>query len=256
MSVYHLGNGADFFNSAGVPDWTNDSAVFGGNGADNIVASALSPTFTSRLLVDGGNGRDTLHVDAGNSFVLGGNGADTLTITGGLGNTLDGGNGRDKLISVGGGSGMGEGNTLTGGNGRDTFALSNLGNLVVTNDAGADGVVSEDDIFLGPTDVITDYQACELISIGAQTRISEVELTVPLEDPSLPEGSLRPVLGDGEYAILTGNFLGEGQFSVDPDGDDLLAIYDVLDGTDEPIAQGSVALLDISDFDFESILIA
>lgn len=43
MPVYQLGNGSDYFNSATQADWTNDSAVFGGNGDDTITVGADGP---------------------------------------------------------------------------------------------------------------------------------------------------------------------------------------------------------------------
>ena len=142
MPVYQLGNENDVFNAASVPDWANNSAVFGGNGDDTINTSDFRLGLTRNVFVDGGNGDDTIVLAAGDSVAFGGNGDDTLTSIGGLGNTLIGGNGDDTLVSIGGGSGMGPGNTLTGGLGNDTFIMVNDGNLVVTNDAGNDGVVS------------------------------------------------------------------------------------------------------------------
>lgn len=262
MPVYRLGNGDDFFDSASVSDWTNDSQVFGGNGDDDITARALSPTFTSRLLVSGGNGEDTILLDAGNSLALGGNGDDVLTSIGGLENTLRGGNGDDLLVSFGGGSGMGRGNTLTGGLGEDTFRLTNPGNLVVTVDAGNDRVVSEGDVFLGPTDVITDYRPGEPIELRTFGGPDDVPPYIRIEDVALiddpipqPEaaGRFRPVVGDGEYALVRGDFVGGGVFNVASGGDDLLVVYDSFNGEDDNIAQGSLVLLGVTDPD--SVLI-
>jgi hypothetical protein len=252
MPTYLLGNGDNAFESAFVPDWTNDSRVFGGNGDDDIAARALSPTITSRLLVRGGNGDDSIFLDASNSVALGGNGDDVLTSIGGLDNTLRGGNGDDLLISFGGGSGMGQGNVLRGGNGEDTFRFTNPGNLVATKDAGDDRAVSAGDVFLGPMDVITDYRRGELIElrnfggpdeVPPYTRVEEAALIV---DP-LSADRFRPVVGDGQYALFQGSFEGEGVFTVDPKGYDLLVVYDAFDGDDNNIAQGSLALLGITD---------
>jgi hypothetical protein len=240
----------------------NDSQVFGGNGDDTINARAVSPTFTSDLFVSGGNGDDTVLLDAGNSVALGGNGDDVLTSIGGLGNELRGGNGDDLLVSFGGGSGMGQGNTLTGGLDEDTFRFTNAGNLVVTVDAGNDRAVSDGDVFLGPTDAITDYRAGELIELrtfgGAEdvppyTRIESVAL---IDDPiASPDaaGRFRPVVGDGQYALVRGDFAGGGVFNVDSGGDDLLVVYDSFNGADDNIAQGSLVLLGATDPD--SVLI-
>lgn len=253
MPVYRLGNGDDDFDSARVPGWTNDSSVFGGNGDDTIAARALTPSFTSRFLVSGGNGDDTILIDASNSVALGGNGDDTLTSTGGLGNTLRGGGGDDLLISSGGGSGMSPGNTLTGGRGQDSFRLiSGSGNLVVTGDAGGDGVVSDGDVFLGPIDVITDYERGERIALRnfggtedlpAPTRVQGAAL---IDDPLSDDGNrFRPVVGDGEYAAFQGTLNAGNLFTVDADGRDLFIVYDTLDGDDDNIAQGSLVLLGV-----------
>lgn len=252
MPVYRLGNGDDFFDSANASDWTNDSQVFGGNGDDTIIARALSPTFTGRLSVSGGNGDDTILLDASNSTASGGNGDDVLTSTGGLGNTLRGGNGDDVLISYGGGSGMGEGNTLTGGLGRDTFRLTNPGNLVVTEDAGDDRVVSDGDVFLGPTDVITDYAPGEFIELRTYGGPEDVPPPVRVEDVALipdplSETYFRPVVGDGEYALFRGDFAGEGVFTVAAGGSDTLVVYDAFGSGDDNIAQGSLVLLGVTD---------
>lgn len=262
MPVYQLGNGNDYFNSRNQPDWTNDSAVFGGNGDDTILASALTPTSTSRLFVDGGNGNDTVVLDAGNSIASGGNGNDTLTSTGGLGNTLIGGNGRDTLISLGGGSGMGPGNTLTGGNGRDTFVLqSGSGNLVVTNDAAGDGVVSEGDTFKGPMDVITDYQRGEHITLreysfnGSEfvttvVPVARVNSVTLAPDPLSSTGdTFRPLVDSGKYAVFRGTFAGGNTFTVGADGPDLFAEYNTdLGPTDpDPVGRGSLVLLGVTD---------
>jgi len=262
MPVYQLGNGNDDFNSAYQPDWTNDSAVFGGNGDDTILASALTPTYTSRLFVDGGNGDDTIQLSAGNSVAFGGNGDDTLTSSGGLGNTLIGGNGDDTLISLGGGSGMGPGNTLTGGLGRDTFVLqSGSGNLVVTNDAAGNGVVSDGDTFKGPMDVITDYQPGEHITLreysfngsGFDTTVvpvARVDSVTLAPDPLQHTGnSFRPLVDSGKYAVFHGTFAGGNTFTVGADGPDLFAEYNTdLGPTDpDPVGRGSLVLLGVTD---------
>lgn len=254
MPIYRLGRGDDFFDSATAPDWTNESLVFGGGGDDTIIARALSPTFTSRLLISGDGGDDVLRLDASNSVALGGNGRDELTSIGGLGNTLLGGNGDDLLISFGGGSGMGVGNTLGGGSGDDTFRFTNPGNLVVTTDAGADHRVSEGDVFLGPTDAIIDYRRGEPIELRTfdgpdevppYARVDEVAL---IPDPLSATGDrFRPVVGDGEYALIRGRFAGDGVFNVACDGSDLLVVYDSFNGDDDNIAQGSLALLGVTD---------
>jgi hypothetical protein len=250
MPIYSLGNGDDNFDSADIADWTNDSVVLGGNGDDDIIARDLGPAASARLVVAGGNGRDTIHLNALNSFAFGDNGADTLVSTGGEGNTLDGGNGRDVLISLGAISGMFEHTTLTGGRGDDNFELFNLGNLVVTDDADDAGVVSEGDAFFGPMDVITDYQRGEFIGLLAFDRVEEVPLT---PDPLSPADRFRPVLGDGEHAIIRGAYGGDGRFTAGASGGDLLVIYDVFNGEDNAIAQGSLVLLGFSNADAVTI---
>ena len=256
MPVYRLGNGDDIFDSLNVAGWTDDSRVFGGNGDDTITARAVNFSANDSLRIFGGNGEDTLSLDAGNSFAFGGNGDDTLFSSGGLENTLSGGNGDDLLVSFGGGSGMGRGNTLTGGLGDDTFRFTNPGNLVVTADAGNDRVVSDGDVFLGPTDVITDYRAGELIELRTYggpdevppyTRIDGVALIPdPIASPDAA-GRFRPVVGDGQYALIRGDFAGGGVFNVASGEDDLLVVYDSFNGDDDNIAQGSLVLLGVTD---------
>jgi hypothetical protein len=73
--------------------------------------------------------------------------------------------------------------------------------------------------------------------------------TVALIDDPLAEGRFRPVVGDGEYALIRGDFAGGGVFTVAAKGADLLVVYDSLDGDDNPIAQGSLALVGLTDPD-------
>ena len=225
MPVYQLGNGNQSFDSASVPDWTNDSSVFGGNGSDTIIVRALSPTYTSHLLVVGGNGGDTITLDASNSVAIGGNGNNTLPSTGGLGNTLEGGNGDNLLISDGGGSGMGPGNTLTGGTGNNTFQLSNDGNLIVTKGTDTADLVTNGDVFIGPMDVITNYKPGDHIGLRsygapadepAPTLVQDVPLA---PDPLSNTGSnFRPVVGGDDYAAFRGTFAGINSFTVNSSG--------------------------------------
>ncbi len=259
MPVFQLGNGDNYFNSATQPDWTNDSVVIGSNGDDTIIARALVPTSTSHLFIDGGNGNDTILLDAGNSVAVGGNGDDTITSEGGLGNTLVGGNGDDTLISLGGGSGMGPGNTLTGGLGHDTFTLVNDGNLVVTNDAAGNGVVSDGDTFKGPMDVITDLHPGDHIGLrnydvatGGPTAtdvpLARVDTVTLAADPLEHTGdSFRPVIGSSQYAVFHGTFAGGNTFTVGADGPDLLAVYDTRTGPDELVGKGSLVLQGVTD---------
>lgn len=261
MPVYQLGN--DNFNSASQPDWTNASAVFGGNGDDTIVARAITPSYTSRLFIDGGNGNDSILLDAGNSVAFGGNGDDTLSSIGGLGNTLIGGNGNDTLTSNGGGSGMQPGNTLTGGLGRDTFILdSGTGNLVVTNDAAGDGVVSDGDTFKGPMDVITDLQRGEHIGLrqydsatngptATDLTVARVDTVTLAADPLEHTGdSFRPIFGPSQYAVFHGTFAGGNTFTVGANGPDLLAVYDTHTSAADQVGsvgKGSLVLPGVSD---------
>ncbi len=280
MPVYQLGNGNDDFNSRNQPDWTDDSSsVFGGNGDDTIITAPL--TFfrpSTNILVDGGNGNDFVRISyANNSTALGGNGDDTIQLyggsnstasgdngndtlvsSGGLGNALIGGNGDDTLISSAGGSGMQPGNTLTGGSGRDTFQFANDGNLVVTNDAAGDGIVSDGDTFKGPMDAITDYQRGEHIglrSYGATAdtplaRVDSVALVPELYTSNYnvpPVLVFRPAVGSAEYAVFHGTFAGGNTFTVGADGPDLLAVYDTRTGPFELVGKGSLVLQGVTD---------
>lgn len=261
MPVYELGNGDDFFNSASQPDWTNDSAVFGGNGNDTILATAVFPYSDTPIFVDGGNGDDFIHLQyATHGVAFGGNGDDTLLTTGSLGNALIGGNGDDTLTAVGGGSGMQPGNALTGGLGRDTFTLvSGSGNLVVTNQSAGGGIVSDGDTFTGPIDVITDYQRGEHIGLrqydinangpaANDVPLARVDAVTVSPDP-LPNtgGSFRPVIGSSEYAVFHGTFAGGNTFTVGADGPDLFAVYDTRTGPFELVGKGSLVLQGVTD---------
>jgi len=251
MPVYQLGNGNDYFDSATRADWTNDSAVFGGNGNDTILASAVFPYSDAPIFLDGGNGDDFIDLQyASHGVVFGGNGNDTLT-TGGSSNTLSGGNGDDTLIGISGGSGMQPGVTLTGGLGRDTFQLANDGNLVVTNDPAGDGIVSDGDVFKGPMDVITDYQQGEHIGLrnyGAttDTLLARVGGATLAPDP-YTQDYLRPVVGSSQYAVFHGIFAGGNTFTVSADGPDLFALYDTRTGPNEVVGKGGLVLQGVTD---------
>ena len=262
MPVYQLGNGNDYFNSYSQPDWAANSTVFGGNGNDTILADGLLYAPAGNIFVDGGNGDDAIVLDTGNSVAFGGNGDDTLTAQGGLNNTLIGGNGDDTLISLGGGSGMGPGNTLTGGLGRDTFILqSGTGNLVVTNDAAGDGVVSDGDTFKGPMDVITDYQQGEHITLREYSfngndfttvvvPVARVDSVTLAPDPLSNTGNtFRPLVDSGKYAVFHGTFAGGNTFTVGAGGPDLFVEYNTdLGPTDpDPVGRGSLVLLGVTD---------
>ena len=263
MPAYRLGNGDDTFDSTSVADWTNGSSVFGGNGDDAITARYSRFGGSGAVLVRGGNGDDTILIESANGLALGGNGDDTLEATsrrgnaipGGLGNTLRGGNGDDLLISnVGGSTSRSPGNTLTGGFGQDSFQLSSgFGNLLVVDDAGGDGVVSEGDMFRGPLDVITDYEPGERLTLrnydGTEDLpAAEAQEVAVVPDPfPASDGRFRPVVGDGEYATFQGT-LNEGNlFTVDAGGHDLFIVYDPLDGDDTDLAHGSVVLLGVQE---------
>ena len=121
-------------------------------------------------------------------------------------------------------------------------------------DAGGDGVVSDGDVFLGPIDVITDYQRGEQIALrnfgGAEdlpapTRVQGAAL---IDDPLSDEANrFRPVIGDGEYAVFQGTLNAGNLFTVDADGRDLSLVYDTLNGEDDDIAQGSLVLLGVQE---------
>lgn len=243
MPVYQLGNGNDYFNSHDQPDWAGNSAVFGGNGNDTIITDSLLYARADNVFIDGGNGDDTIVLGTGNGVASGGNGDDTL-------------------ISLGGGSGMQPGNALTGGLGRDTFILqSGSGNLVVTNDAAGDGIVSDGDTFKGPMDVITDYQPGEHITLreysftgnGFTTTVVPVarvdSVTLAPDRLQHTGDSFRPLVDSGKYAVFHGTFAGGNTFTVGANGPDLFAEYNTdLGPTDpDPVGRGSLVLLGVTD---------
>ncbi len=43
-------------------------------------------------------------------------------------------------------------------------------------------------------------------------------------------GRFRPVVGDGQYALIRGDFAGEGVLNIASGGDDLLVVYDSFNG--------------------------
>ena len=273
MPTYQIDSSNTLFDTNDYNDWSSGSTILGSNGNDLIFArNPLTDRITnisiygsngndtifldnSDSFVTSGNGDDYILVDASNTFAFGDNGDDTLESTGGLRNVLSGGNGDDLLISNGGGSGMGPGNTLTGGPGHDTFRLvSGSGNLIVQGDAGSDGIVSQGDVFVGPMDIITDYQRGEHISLRnyeapadspAPNRLQDVSL-VP--DPLSNTGDIfRPIVGGDEYAVFHGTFGGSNSFTVDAGGSDLFVEYDLMPGDTDPVGRGSFVLLGVTD---------
>lgn len=279
MTNIYLGNGNDVL-TLSAPDIGLDAQIFGQNGADRITLDVVR---LRGIFASGGNGQDeivltssrgnSLYGDNGNdilrvfgsdNWLSGGSGDDVLEAqpgssfgspaTASVENTLDGGRGDDLLISNSFVADFGRpaypvwlGNTLIGGAGRDTFQVTTRGDLHVTNDAG-DGAISEGDEIKGLIDVITDYRRGDVLDIAADTRVEEVALT--------PEGLHRPfgdaefhqhvVLADGAYAAFRGTYEGRGTFTVDATGGDLLVVWDVLDGVDETVFGGSVALLGVT----------
>jgi Ca2+-binding RTX toxin-like protein len=279
MTNIYLGNGKDVLTMSS-PDIGWGTQIFGQNGADRITLDLLQ---LGDVFVSGGNGRDeivlwssdgnALSGDNGNDILrafgtdnrlCGGSGADILEVGPGsssgspavasFGNVLDGGRGDDLLISTSFVADFGRpaypaglGNTLTGGAGRDSFQLTGRGDLHVTNEAG-DGVVSDGDEVRGLMDVITDYRRGEVLDIAADARVDDVAVTE--ETPHFPTGfgerHQHLVLADGAYAAFRGTYEGPGSFTVDAGGGDLLVVWDVLDGVDDPVFGGSVALLGVT----------
>jgi hypothetical protein len=136
---------------------------------------------------------------------------------------------------------MGRGNTLTGGLGEDAFRFANPG----------DGrAVSDGNVFLGPMDAINDCrpgEPIELRTFGGPgqvppcTRVEDVALIpdpIPQPGARSPEpgaaGRFRPAVGDGQYALIRGDFAGGGLFNVASGGGD-------------DIAQGSLVLIGVTD---------
>jgi Ca2+-binding RTX toxin-like protein len=198
-----------------------------GNGNDNYSANI------SDAELRGGNGDDNISVNGYSNRVFGENGADTLSVNG-SGNFLDGGRGDDSLNASGGR------NTLTGGQGRDSFSVNNSGDLIVTNNSGSTAdVVSQGDTILTTIDQITDYQSGELLRLGATSNAGPV---IGLDDYGVGHQHLE--LGDGQYGVIRGNLTSANGFTVDSAGSDLLVVYDVANGYDDPYFQGAVALLD------------
>lgn len=275
MAVFNLGNGNDIFNGP----VSNGDTVNGENGDDGIFL------FGDSLLLTGGNGDDEIDVTGNNNTVLGENGDDELSAQGndnslegnngddslevvgddnslegnrgddslvadGVGNTLSGGRGDDVLESdsSGGFFAVGAGNTMTGGRGEDTFKSSNTSDLVVTNDSGSTAdVVDDGDTINGVIDVITDFGAGDTLDLDVTTEAGVVGLD------GFGAGHQHLELADGEYGLFAGTLTGDGMFTVDSTGDDVLVVWDSLNSVNEPFLQGAIALLDT---DVNDVLIA
>lgn len=210
MPVYKLGNGADFFDSAVAPGWANASEVYGENGKDRIIASGSG-------ILGGGNGDDVVSV---------------LQFSG----ILNGGRGDDQFNSVGSSV------NITGGHGVDRFSLDSFSHVFVTNsDASYGDVLSEGDKISGVFDRITDYQAGELLQIGATTNVGTVDID------EYRAGHQHLILPDGGYGIVRGNRGDE--FEVSSSGADLLVVYRRPDAYwgNEPFYHGGVILVGFAD---------
>jgi len=225
MPTYFLGNGNQTVRYDTFPDWSiYGSEVYGGNGNDDISVYGFG------LVLSGENGNDTVSGAGFGNQLLGGNGDDRVEANG-LYNKLDGGRGDDFLLSTGGGGTyqVGTGNILIGGPGHDPFAPIGSKDLVVTNDGG-DGVVSAGDVVTGVFDVITDYHPGDAIQTHATERVEQV----PFDPYELPPPYIHPnaldhehlLLLAGQYAVFRGDSNAPGQFTVGPDGKDLLVVWD------------------------------
>lgn len=234
MALFELGNGDDSFDSTTIPGFTDGSTVDGGNGQDDIFAIGFD------LTLIGANGDDVITANGGSNNLNGGNGDDLLAANG-RGNTLDGGRGEDVLNSnsFGGFFVVGVGNILEGGKGSDTFVSNNQSDLVVTNNNNLPtDIVDDGDIIVGVIDEITDYKGGETLDIPAITEIELVGLDVFFA------GHQHLELADGEYSILTGDLIDDGEFLIGSEGSDALVVWDALGGGDDPFFHGAIALLD------------
>ncbi|MFM2069705.1 MAG: hypothetical protein RLZZ584_4614, partial [Pseudomonadota bacterium] len=92
------------------------------NGTGNAEANTITGNAGANV-INGGAGNDEISGGLGNDSILGG--ADNDTLDGGAGNdTLDGGTGIDAL---------------TGGDGNDTYAVDNVGDVIIESNATAAG---------------------------------------------------------------------------------------------------------------------
>jgi Ca2+-binding RTX toxin-like protein len=230
------------------------ATYFGSNGEDSFSITG------DGNVIHAGNGMDTASVTGRNNEVYGENGADNLSasyfnlnplIFGGLAanNLLDGGRGDDLLSSLGayGNSVEGIATKMTGGSGNDTFFLRQSSDTLVNNPTPGQTTVTEGSVIQGVFDLITDYQAGELIDVGATTlRTSPVSL----QDQG--PGHSHLILNDNEYAFIHGDYSsGSRQFTADEEGADLLLVYDY-DPTSPPGEfffeyGGSVVLVGVTD---------
>ena len=132
------------------------------------------------------------------------------------------------------------GNVMAGGPGRDSFVLnipSNVSAVRATNDD--DGVASAGDAVVGTFNVVVDYEAGEPLVLGAGSAVGS-----PVEF----DAAGHPIVPDGQYAALRGDLSTATEFVVDPQGDDLLIVFDdAAIPSDSAAYQGSVVLLGVAD---------
>jgi Ca2+-binding RTX toxin-like protein len=234
------GTGADRITLSAAADQSGASSgnlVYGGGGDDWI----LSITFQSTI--HGGNGDDEItigNIVSGNR-AHGGKGNDVLSVSGNQ-NHLSGDEGNDVLRSASGVGWEGQdypqnGSILTGGPGIDRFELHN--SSIVRTGSDGTGTLVEGMGLSGVMDRIADYQAGEVVDIGAGTR-HEGAVAIGAS-PRDPHG-LRPLLNPGEYAVLHGENTSPGQFSIAENGPDMLILYNREDGSGGTYASGSVIL--------------
>lgn len=217
----------------------------GGNASDWIAI------YGNDNLIDGGNGNDMIGAMGSNNTLLGGNGDDLLAAVTQMSyiaaaNSLDGGTGIDTFYTFGVyGSGVsGIGAQLTGGLGMDQFVLRQNSDVMLNNeDSYGHDSIEEGDTIQGVFDVITDYAAGELLDIGVTNlRTDPVGLT------HMWPGHSHLTLNDGEYALIQGNWNGNGEFDVAADGADTMIVFD-FDPPEEAFYEynGSVVLVGVTD---------
>ena len=164
--------------------------VFGGEGADLIDAASLSQNISLENRLYGQSGNDEL-IAGYNDILIGGSGNDTLDASSAGGeNRLYGNSGDDTFF-------LGESDRLIGGAGDDSFFTLSGGGNTITGGAGADAFWIASAEIVDSANIITDFEAVDVIGVGGLGIASQNELNLFQDGDSVSIG-----FNDAEIARL------------------------------------------------------